>query len=175
MGGPNGGPGGPPPAGAPGGSPDDVLKEVLGLSDAQITQLHTLLDARRTANETLRTQIEAAQKALKDALDAATPDPTAVGNALLAVRNLEKQIQAANDAFRTSFEALLTADQKAKLEAIETLQKSLRAADALHRLGVYCPARPGLSWNEGPRACAALSFQRTPSTRPIRSRSDLVP
>ena len=129
------GPGGPPPVmGAP--SPEEVLKDVLGLSDAQLTQLHTLLDSRRTAGEALRTQLENAHKALHDAVEATTPDPAAVGNAVLAVRGLEKQLQTAGDSFKTAFEALLTADQKAKLEAIAAIQKSLAAADALHRLGV---------------------------------------
>src|SRR6185369_895308 len=52
-GGPNGGgPGGPPAAG-PQQPPDEVLKDVLGLTDAQLAQLHTLLDSRRTAAEAL--------------------------------------------------------------------------------------------------------------------------
>jgi Spy/CpxP family protein refolding chaperone len=131
-----GGPGGPPPAGQPGSGPDEILKEALGFTDAQLTQLHTLLDARRSANEALRAQIEAAHRALRDAVEAATPDPTAIGNALLAVRNIEKQNQTAQETFRTAFEALLTADQKAKIAEIEALQKALRAGEALRHLGV---------------------------------------
>ena len=134
-GGPNGGgPGGPPPAG-PQQSPDDVLKDVLGLTDAQLGQLHSLLDSRRTAAETLRTQIDAAQKALHDAVSATTPDPAAIGNAVLALQSLQKQAQSANDSFKTAFQAILTADQKTKVEAIETLLGTLKAAQALQALG----------------------------------------
>jgi len=139
-GGPHGpGPGGPGPGGPAAGAlaPDQVLRDVLGFSDAQLTQLKALLDARRSANEALRTQIENAQKALHDAVEAATPNATAIGNAVIAVRNLEKQAQTANDSFKTAFEALLTADQKAKVEQIETVQKALAAGEALKRLGVY--------------------------------------
>jgi len=109
--GPNGpGPGGPPGAAAP--SPDQILKAVLGLSDA-------------------------AGKALQTAVEAATPDPTAVGNALLAVRAVEKQAQAANDAFKAAFAAILTDDQKAKVQQIEAIQTALFAGEALRGLGVF--------------------------------------
>jgi Spy/CpxP family protein refolding chaperone len=135
-GGPNGaGPGGPPAAG-PQQPPDEALKDVLGLTDAQLAQLHTLLDSRRTAAEALRAQIEAAQKAVHDAVEAATPDPTAIGNAILALQNLQKQVQSANESFKASFTAILTADQKAKYDAIEALLSSLKGAQALQALGV---------------------------------------
>ncbi|HKC23351.1 MAG TPA: periplasmic heavy metal sensor [Thermoanaerobaculia bacterium] len=134
--GPNGpGPGGPPGAAAP--SPDQILKAVLGLSDAQLAQLHTLLESRRSAAEALRTQADAAGKALQTAVEAATPDPTAVGNALLAVRAVEKQAQAANDAFKAAFAAILTDDQKAKVQQIEAIQTALFAGEALRGLGVF--------------------------------------
>jgi Spy/CpxP family protein refolding chaperone len=144
------GPGGPPPGGpngfgpgGPGGpasagmqSPDDVLKDVLGLTDAQLTQLHTLLDSRRSAADALRTQIDAAQKAVHDAVEATTPDAATIGNAVIALQNLQKQVQSGNDYFKTSFAAILTADQKAKYDAIVSLLSSLKGAQALQALGV---------------------------------------
>jgi Spy/CpxP family protein refolding chaperone len=133
--GPNGHPGGPPGAGAP--SPDEVLRAVLGFTDAQLAQLHALLDSRRAAGEARRAPLESAHKALHDAVEATTPDPTAIGNAVLAVRALEKQAQAANDAFKTAFAAILTDEQKAKLEQIEAIGNAVRAGEALHSLGVY--------------------------------------
>src|SRR5262249_26965886 len=123
-----------PAAGAP--SPDAVLKDVLGLSDAQLTQLHALLEARRSATESLVSQMQTAQKALQDALGAASPDPAAVGAALLQLQSLQKQIQAAGEAFRTQFTGILTDDQKAKLAQIDALDAALRAGQALHALGL---------------------------------------
>ena len=127
SGAPQGGPAGPPP--------DQVLKEALGLTAEQLTSMKTILDAHRTAAEALGRQIGDAQKALGDALNAATPDPTTVGTKLLAVRALEKQGAALRDQLKASLTAIFTADQKAKADAILATESALRAAGALHQLG----------------------------------------
>jgi Spy/CpxP family protein refolding chaperone len=140
-------PGGPPPQGGPGAGgsppgqpagppPEQVLKDVLGLTDDQLAQIHALAQARGTATQALVTQMQAAQQALQTALTAATPDPTAVGNALLAIRNIEKQVEAAGDAFRAGVANVLTADQKAKVEQIKAIDAALHAAGALRGLGL---------------------------------------
>lgn len=133
------GPGGPPPGGpgGPGGGPppEVVLKDALGLSDAQLTQLHTLLDARRQAGEALQQQMQAAQQALAEALNAATPDPATVGAKLLAVRAIEKQFQQVGEAVKTGFDAMLTAEQKTKVQGLQSLDLQMRALGALHGIG----------------------------------------
>lgn len=129
-GGPQGGPGG--PGAVP---PDQVLKDALGLTAEQLTSLKSILDAHRTAADALGKQIGDAQKALGDALNAATPDATAVGTKLLAVRALEKQGAALRDQLKASITGILTADQKTKVDAILATETALRAAGALHAFG----------------------------------------
>jgi Spy/CpxP family protein refolding chaperone len=128
-----GGPGGPGPGAAP---PELVLKDVLGLTDDQIAQIRNLAQARQQATQALITQLQTAQQALQTALSATTPDPAAVGTALLAVQSIQKQIEAAGDAFRTAVANLLTADQKAKVDQIKAIDAAVRAAGALHVLGL---------------------------------------
>lgn len=133
---PPGGPGGPGgPGQVQGPPPDLVLKETLGLSDEQLTSLRTLLDTRRTAAETLQTQLQAAQKALGDALKAANPDPANVGTLFLRVDSLQKQFRTIDETFKTGFNNLLTAQQKEKVAAIQALEAQMKAAGALHALG----------------------------------------
>jgi Spy/CpxP family protein refolding chaperone len=140
-----GGPQGPPPGG-PGGQggpgqqmqgppPDLVLKEALGFTDEQLTALRTLGETRRTAAEALQTQLMTAQRALGDALKAANPDPANIGTLFLRVDSLQKQFKAIDDAFKTGFSNLLTAQQKEKVTAIQAIEQQLKAAGALHQLG----------------------------------------
>ncbi len=127
-GGPGAGPGGPPP--------DVVLREILGLTDDQLSAVQALQETRRQTAQPLVQQMGDAQKALGDALKAASPDPAAVGSALLVVESLRKQLGAVDEAFRTGFAALLTADQKARVDSIRSVAAAVRAADALRGLGV---------------------------------------
>lgn len=127
------GPGGPQPQGPP---PDVVLKEILGFTDAQLTQLHALLDTRRLAAEALQQQIGAAERALAEAMRAEHPDPAHLGDLLLAVDHLRTQMRQVDEAFRTGFDSLLTADQKAAIEEIHALQQKLLAGEILRGLGV---------------------------------------
>lgn len=132
-------PGGPPPAGggpgAPGPSPETVLKEVLGFSDQQLTALQALNEARHQAAQALQQQIADAQRALAEAANAPSPNPTTVGTAFLAVRNLGKQFETIEANYKTGFDGLLTAAQKQKVADIKALQQALGAGEVLRRLG----------------------------------------
>ena len=132
---PPGGPGGPGGPGQVQPPPEVVLKDVLGLTDEQITAFHTLMQARGTAAEALQTQLQAAQKALGDALKAANPDPANIGTLFLRVDSLQKQFKAIDETFKTGFNNLLTAQQKEKVTQIQALEAQLKAAGALHALG----------------------------------------
>ena len=133
------GPGGPGGPGGPSGPPvpiEQVLKDVLDFTDAQITSFRALADARRTAAETLQPRLGDAQKALGDALNATTPNATTVGTALLTVRDLQKQMQGIDDTFKNGVKALLTAAQKQKLTEIQAFRDLQRAAGALGAIGL---------------------------------------
>jgi Spy/CpxP family protein refolding chaperone len=133
-----GGPGGPAPGGGPqaGPPPETVLKDVLGLSDDQVTALKSALDARKQAADALMPQLTDAEKTLADALKTTSPDATQLGTLLLKVQAVRTQLDQVNDAFKTAFAKLCTGAQQQKVTDILTLQKSLQAGQALQHLGV---------------------------------------
>ena len=123
----------PPPGGPP---PEYVLKEVLGLSDQQLASLRDLAQTRASAAETLRRQLEDMQRALSDALSAPAPDPGTVGALVISINSLQKQFGQIEAGFRSGLLGLLTDEQKSKLGFIQSVEAALRAAGALHQLGL---------------------------------------
>ena len=61
-------------------------------------------------------------KALRDAVDAANPDATAIGKAHIALKKHQDKAKASRDAFQKELEATLTDEQKTKFEAIQALR-----------------------------------------------------
>ncbi len=126
------------------------LKTFLGLTDAQVTQLRDLRQQEREALRTVAQQIAEKRRALGEALQAGSTDATALGQLLVDIQNLRKQIQTTNENFRSQALALLTADQKAKLAQLEAAAKlapAIRQATALNLLAP--PAGPGLGLGLG--------------------------
>jgi Spy/CpxP family protein refolding chaperone len=124
----------PPPLGGP--PPEYVLKEVLGLSDQQLASFRDLAQARASAAETLRSQLEDRQRALSDAISLPSPDPGAVGALVISIDSLQKQFGQIEAGFRNGFLGLLSDEQKSKLGFIQSVEAALRAAGALHQLGL---------------------------------------
>jgi Spy/CpxP family protein refolding chaperone len=120
--GPEQGPGGP---GGPGARrallPPQAFAEFLTLTDAQITQIKTLRETERNTIKPLAEQ----QHANQQAIEAAVVAGNAAKAGELAVANyaIRQQIKAAHDAFKSSFEALLSSDQKAKLAVYEEIMQ----------------------------------------------------
>jgi Spy/CpxP family protein refolding chaperone len=123
----------PPPGGPP---PELVLKEVLGLSDGQVATLRDLERARFEAAGALGRQVEAQQQALSAALSATPPDAGAVGALLISITSLQKQFGQVQEGFRNGFLGLLSDEQKSRVGFIQGVETALRAAGALHQLGL---------------------------------------
>lgn len=123
MPGPQAGPGGPGrgPGGPGFGLPPAAIAEFLGLSDAQITQVQSLRETLQSTIDPLRDQLRANHEQLEQAL--AAGNSARAGELAIANYNLRQQMKAAHDAFKTSFEALLTAEQKAKWAVYEELMQ----------------------------------------------------
>ncbi|HEX2059851.1 MAG TPA: Spy/CpxP family protein refolding chaperone [Thermoanaerobaculia bacterium] len=115
AGGGAGGPGGP----AEGGLPPQLLARFLDLSEAQITQAQALRETLQTTVEPLREQTRANHEEIEAAL--AAGDSAKAGQLMLANYNLRAQIKAAHDSYKASFEAMLTAEQKAKFAVYQEL------------------------------------------------------
>lgn len=89
---------------------------VVDLTEAQKADVKALFEAAKPELEALRATLKADREALVAALGAATPDACSVGTAFLKVEADRKAIREATAELRTAVEALLTAEQKAKLE-----------------------------------------------------------
>jgi len=89
---------------------------ILDLTDAQKTKVKAIFAAQKTENAAFRAQVEADRAALKAAAAAANPDPAAVGAAFLKVRSDGQAVGAKMKAVRGQIEAILTPEQKAKLD-----------------------------------------------------------
>ena len=112
------GPGGPPARGFdPHFGPDPSrLAARLGLSDEQQAQVEAMRDKHR---ETLRPMMESARQAdrsFRSALEGENPEATAVGQAALAMHAARQKVQAAHEAIREEMKAILTPEQREKLE-----------------------------------------------------------
>ena len=110
-----------PSTGAP-AAPKGPVAEYLGclrivdLTDAQKADVKALVEAARPKLEALHATRKADREALVAAATAATPDPCVVGAAFLKVEADTKAIGAELKTLFTAIEALLTPEQKAKLE-----------------------------------------------------------
>jgi Spy/CpxP family protein refolding chaperone len=127
----------PPPRGGPGGPPPPeigVLKDALSLTDSQLTSLKILMDTRMQTVQGIMPQLDAAQKALDDALNAANPDPAQLGALLITVNGFRTQIKQADQTFAAGCKALLTADQLVKLNNYLSMMDSLPVLMALQSL-----------------------------------------
>ena len=116
--------------------PELVLKEVLGLSDGQVATLRDLERVRAEAAGALQQQVEARQQALSAALSAPSPDPAVVGALVISVTSLQKQFGQIQEGFRDGFLGLLSDEQKSRVGFIQGVETALRAAGALHQLGL---------------------------------------
>lgn len=109
------------PAGPPPG-PKGPLAGYLGclrvvdLTEAQRADVRAILEAAKPKLDALHATLRADQEALRDAIAAPTPDPCAVGAALMKVDADRKAIGAELKLVRDAIEALLTPEQKARLE-----------------------------------------------------------
>jgi periplasmic protein CpxP/Spy len=100
--------------GGPGFGPR--FAEALGLTDEQKTQIEAVHTRQR---ETLKPLMEAARQAheaFRTAVEAPNADATAVGRAAIAMNAAEKKLEAAHEAAFEEIKALLTPEQRDKLD-----------------------------------------------------------
>ena len=106
------------PAAAPKGPLAGYLRclRIVDLTDVQKADVRALVEAARPRLEALHATLRSDREALRAAVGAPTPDPCAIGTAFLKVEADVKAIGEELKALRTAIEALLTPEQKAKLE-----------------------------------------------------------
>jgi Spy/CpxP family protein refolding chaperone len=102
----------------PGGDPAGALKDALGLTDAQVTAITSLVQAERPRMEAIRTEINQKRQALDALLSAATPVPVDVGNAAIALHASESKMKTQQDYLISQIKQQLTGDQQQKLDTL---------------------------------------------------------
>ena len=105
---------------------------LIGLFGAPAASLRTTIHDKHTALQTLLTN--------------GSTDANAIGKAMIEIRDLQKQITAAQSKIQEQALSFLTADQKSKLKALEDAEKlrpAIGQAHALHLLAPPANAGPG--------------------------------
>jgi hypothetical protein len=125
----------------PPGPPD--LKTFLSLADNQIQALALLQMQQAHAIQPVLQQRGALQQKLQQLVEAPNPDPAAVGQVVLAITALDKQIQQALTNFQQQRVSILSSDQKGKLPAL--VQALVLQASAIQAasLGLINPPGQG--------------------------------
>lgn len=116
-----------------------ALKDVLGLSDAQVRQLRDLRRQQAEAARPTMEQLRANRKALAEAMQADSPDAARVGQLMVDGKKLRESARAAGDEFRAKAQALLTPEQKTKLAELQQAGRKAGAARQAMGLGLLAP------------------------------------
>jgi hypothetical protein len=121
------------------------LKQYLGLSDAQTQSLEAILRNRSQAQQSVWTQIAEKNRQMYQLLENGTGSATQIGQLMLDIRNLERQMPTVDAPYRTQAVNVLTADQKTKLAKLdEALKLQGTASQAAMLLLLEYPSYIGL-------------------------------
>ena len=115
-----------PPEHRKGGGPGDHgdrMTEYLGLSAEQQASFRALRDEQHKQTEPLRAEGRELHEALRTLMDQDNPDPTALGTAMLAVKQHDAKMKASHEAFEAKLEAKLTPEQKQKFETFKAARE----------------------------------------------------
>jgi len=108
---------GPRGRGGPGGA------GYLDLTADQKAQIQELRQAQRPQMQELGQKLRDSQKRLREALDAASPDPAAIGAIALEGHELQKQMRKLHEDADAAMRALLTPEQQVKFDALQALRR----------------------------------------------------
>ncbi|MBK9169711.1 MAG: periplasmic heavy metal sensor [Bryobacterales bacterium] len=107
-----------------------ALKQYLALTDAQVRALQQLQDDHRQAERKVYEQIREKDMQLQQLLRAGSSDAFAIGQLMVEINNLRRQLPISREPFRAPALAVLTEPQQAKLS---DLTEALRIAPAGHQ------------------------------------------
>jgi len=102
----------------------DGVATYLGLTDEQKTQLADQREKTRPQMQALFEKMRDNHEKLRQALEAPTPDPAAVGAIAIQGHELQLQMKTQRDAHEKALRAMLTPEQQTKLDALEALRRS---------------------------------------------------
>jgi Spy/CpxP family protein refolding chaperone len=96
--------------------------DYLGLTDQQKAAFEQLREKQRPQMQALREQMRDNGKALREALEGESPDPTRVGELVIAGHQLRAKGRALRDEADKQLRAVLTPDQQVKFDAMKALR-----------------------------------------------------
>jgi periplasmic protein CpxP/Spy len=126
-----------------GGGNLDAAKSALGLTDAQISQLKELRTAQFEAMRPTMEQARAKQQELRQLMQSSNPDSAAVGKLMVETKALREQVKQARNDREAKALAILTPDQKTKLQTLQEAQKLMPAVREATALGLLDVPEPG--------------------------------
>ena len=100
------------------GGPFANLKSALNLTDAQVSAIQSVSQAAQQQSKTINEDLRTKRQAYDALLNATSPNPTDVGNAALAMRASEKQLETIRTNLMTSVRNTLTSDQQATFDTL---------------------------------------------------------
>jgi hypothetical protein len=107
------------------------IKQYLGLTDSQLQSLQSVLDSRNQAMQNIYGQINQKYTTLNQLMNSDNATAAQLGQIMLDIRNLQKQLPLNDGPYKAQALNVLTADQKTKLPKLsEALQLQTTAGQA---------------------------------------------
>jgi len=116
----------------------NVLQERLNLSEAQTSQVKDLIEARRSRLESIREETRPKFRQLMSLLSKPNPDPTAVGQAAIALKQVHEKAVAEQASMEKGFMNILNDKQR---QAVNDAKAEAPTVMAMHSLGLLAPER----------------------------------
>jgi periplasmic protein CpxP/Spy len=92
----------------------------LDLTEEQKTQAKAIFEEQRKAGEPQRAQMQALRQQMREQLDSGKADATAIGQLAIQAHAIGSQLREARERVHERFVAILTPEQKAKLEQMKS-------------------------------------------------------
>jgi len=122
--------------------PPAVVASFLGFTEAQTAQFESLFGQFQTTLHGLQEQIGARQSQLDILLSQPNPNPAVVGTLLLQIHALQQKVAQAIRSFQSQFAALLTEEQKQKVQAVTLASQLQPVVGAFVALYLVPPPTP---------------------------------
>jgi len=117
------------------------VQSYLNLTDAQISTLQQLRQSEMAALQPIFQQIGPLRESMRTQEHSSSADATAVGKLVLSIQSLEQQAAPIRSSFQQQSLAVLTADQKTKLAALESAAALLPAIHEAAALNLLTPPK----------------------------------
>jgi Spy/CpxP family protein refolding chaperone len=96
-----------------------AIRRALNLTEDQIGSLKAIREANKPQREAIRAELRQKAQTLRSVMSQANPNPTDVGNAMLALKEVRGRAQQLREQAMNSFSSSLTAEQ---LKTVEDLK-----------------------------------------------------